>query len=126
MSTMLEARVQSVCGDSESLFELYTQIAALAEHHCGHPLDATETVQVLDYVRLESLKDKAYADIAKRGLGRMESNGRQSYWKDNKSAVLILRYMDQQKKILKGLGIGGSDPMMDDDETGYEDDFDSI
>lgn len=126
MTDETRARVNAVCANDETARNLYADICAQFEETTGRPPNATDQVQMLDYVRLEQLKDRANADIAKRGLGRMESNGRQSYWKDNKSAVLILKYMDQQKKILKGLGIGGAGSMIETETIEAEDDFDSI
>lgn len=125
MNEEYPARVRAVCGEDQAIADLYVEICGEVERVHGKPPSAAAIVQILDYVRLEQLKDRANEDIAQRGLGRMETNGRQRYWKDNKSAVLILKYMEQQRKILKGLGIGGADPMTEQDDSDV-DDFDSI
>lgn len=126
MTEAISARAAGICGDDPAASELYRELCTRVEQRKGC-IEATDAVRLMDYIRLEQLKARASEDIAARGLGRMENNGRQRYWKDNKSAILILKYMDQQSKILKALGLDSGDAGMEsdgDDDAG--DDFDSI
>ena len=127
MNDTIIARARSAFGENASMAGLFCELCEELEQRRGRPLTAIEAVQLTDYVRLEQLKERADADVAARGLGKMESNGRQRYWKDNKSTVLVLKYMEQQNRILKALGLGAAsaeaDGGSDDDAV---DEFDSI
>lgn len=126
MTEAISARAAGICGDDPAASALYRELCAQVERRKGC-VETTDAVRLMDYIRLEQLKARASEDIAARGLGRMENNGRQRYWKDNKSATLILKYMDQQSKILKALGLGGVDAGAEDGGDGDAgDDFDSI
>lgn len=114
---------QSACAEDELLNGLYENLVAMVTEKFGIP-DGTQRVRISDYVRLESIKGKLIADIESRGVGRTETNGRQRYWKDNKSIGLLLKYMSQQQSILKSLGLGGVEPDADADED--DDGFDDV
>lgn len=124
MLEAMKARMTGLGGEDPVLSALYEEIYAALERQKGHALDVTDAVRLMDYCRLERLKEKADADIQERGLGRMEYNGRQKYWKDNKNTVLILKYMAQQDKILKALGI--TNPGLGDESGGDADDDDEF
>lgn len=127
MNENLTAGGKNTFSDDTELAGLYCELCSELEQRMGRSAEPSEVVRLTDYVRLERLKRLADADIASRGMGRTETNGRQRYWKDNKSCVLILKYMEQQAKILKALGLTGSETEADgggDDDA--VDDFDSI
>lgn len=123
MDTNKQDMVKATCGDDELLCGLYENLVAMVTEKFGTP-DGTQRVRISDYVRLESIKGKLMADIENRGVGRTETNGRQRYWKDNKSIGLLLKYMSQQQSILKSLGFGGVEPDADADED--DDGFDDV
>lgn len=123
MDTNKQDMVKAACGDDELLCGLYENLVAMVTEKFGTP-DGTQRVRISDYVRLESIKGKLMADIENRGVGRTETNGRQRYWKDNKSIGLLLKYMSQQQSILKSLGFGGVEPDADADED--DDGFDDV
>lgn len=113
----------ATCVEDELLSGLYEDLTTMVTDKFG-VLDGTQQVRISDYVRLESIKGKLMTDIESRGVGRTETNGRQRYWKDNKSIGLLLKYMSQQQSILKSLGLGGVEPDADADEE--DDGFDDV
>lgn len=123
MDTNRQDMVKATCGDDELLCGLYENLVVMVTEKFGTP-DGTQRVRISDYVRLESIKGKLMADIENRGVGRTETNGRQRYWKDNKSIGLLLKYMSQQQSILKSFGFGGVEPDADADED--DDGFDDV
>ncbi len=62
-------------------------------------------IMIADVVRNEKLKEQLNADIAKRGLGEMARNGRQSYWRENKSVSQLMKLVDQQRRTMQALGL---------------------
>lgn len=62
-------------------------------------------IMIADIVRNEKLKEQLNADIAKRGLGEMARNGRQSYWRENKSVSQLMKLVDQQRRTMQALGL---------------------
>ena len=121
MTDAYDARAENDAAD------VGAELRALVEQRYGAPVDAAKETLIQDYARLERLKAMAEADVAARGMGRMETNGRQRYWKDNRNAVLILKYMDKQSRILKDLGLSRAaseaEPMENETEV---DEFDDI
>lgn len=114
--------IKPIYEDDELLRGLHESLAAMVTEKFGS-LDGTQRVRINDYVRLESIKGKLMGDIERRGVGQAETNGRQRYWKDNKSIGLLLKYMSQQQSILKSLGLGGVEPDIDagEDDDGFDD-----
>lgn len=106
--------------DEAALAELYDELMGMLTEP-----SATKKTMVADYVRLEKLKLLAMIEVEKRGVGFLESNGRQRYYKDTKAAALIPKYMEQQAKLLKKLGIDGGDDAAA-DENVETDGFDDI
>lgn len=85
----------------------------------GENLRPQHAIMLADIVRGESLKEQLRADIAKRGMGEMAKNGRQTYWRENKSVATLMKLMDQQRRTLQALGLIAKDknqPVTDDDE----------
>lgn len=127
MSEKLQSRIDAACGNSDALKALYQEIVDEIRKKSGTEPGVTKLVRVCDYVRLERIKDELSCDIEKRGVGQVENNGRQRYWKDNKSMSLLLKYMSQQQSILKSLGLGGVEPSADSCDDDDEDDgFDDV
>lgn len=58
---------------------------------------------VADIAYAEQIKEMLQADIAARGIGREQRNGRQTYWQDNKSLAHLRAYSEQQRKHLSEL-----------------------
>lgn len=91
----------------------------LANEMGGENLRPQHAIMLADIVRGESLKEQLRADIAKRGMGEMAKNGRQTYWRENKSVATLMKLMDQQRRTLQALGLIAKDknqPVTDDDE----------
>lgn len=92
-------------------------------------LGGTETLQpqqallLADLVRGDLLKRQLQADIEKRGMGEQVRNGRQCYWRDNKSVGTLLKLMDQQRRTLQALGLIAKDAPARKDA---DDDFDEF
>ena len=124
MNHELPALIDSACGGDPGLRSLYDDIVKKITEKAGATPDGTKLIRICDYVRLEKIKGQLSRDIEERGVGRTETNGRQRYWKDNKSMSLLLKYMSQQQSILKSLGLGGAEPGVDmdeDDDDGFDD-----
>ena len=83
-----------------------------------------DAILIADLVRNETLKEKLRADIEKRGLGEMARNGRQSYWRENKSLNLLMKLNDQQRRTMQALGlIAKQAAVADDTDDGDFDEF---
>lgn len=83
-----------------------TQFDALADQLGGpDALRPQHAILIADLVRGERLKDKLQQDIEARGTGGIERNGRQTYWKENKSIGTLMKLMDQQRRTLQALGL---------------------
>lgn len=79
---------------------------ALAEGLGGpEGISPQKALMLADVVRYEDLKEKLRADIAKRGLGETVKNGRQSYFKENKSVAMLAKIIDQDRRQLQALGL---------------------
>lgn len=98
---------------------------ALAEELGGADLlRPQDAILIADLVRNEVLKEQLLLDIRKRGLGEMIRNGRQSYWRDNKSMSALLKLVDQQRRTLQALGLIAKtrdQPESADDDDGFSD-----
>ena len=82
------------------------QFDALAEQLGGPDvLRPQQAILIADIVRNEGIKDKLRADIEVRGLGVSERNGRQTYWRENKSVSLLMKIVDQQRRTMQALGL---------------------
>jgi len=62
-------------------------------------------IMIADIVRNERLKEQLNVDITNRGLGEMARNGRQSYWRENKSVSQLMKLVDQQRRTMQALGL---------------------
>ena len=79
---------------------------ALAEELGGLDLLRPQhAILIADIVRNEDLKQQLRDDIAKRGLGEMARNGRQNYWRENKSVSMLMKLTDQQRRTMQALGL---------------------
>ena len=76
-----------------------------AELGCSESLRPQHAIMIADVVRNEKLKEQLNADIARRGLGEMVRNGRQSYWRENKSLSMLIKLADQQRRSMQALGL---------------------
>ena len=98
-----------------------------AEMLCGDgTLRPQHAVLIANVVRSEYLAEKLRNDIEKRGMGEMARNGRQSYWRENKSVGTLMKLMEQQRRTLQALGLiaRGKDQSGDaDDDDGDFDKF---
>lgn len=109
--------------NDEPASEHFDAIAA----ELGDPesLRPQHAIMIADIVRNEKLKEQLNADIAKRGLGEMARNGRQSYWRENKSVSQLMKLVDQQRRTMQALGLIAKqkDQSMDNDDGDDFDDF---
>lgn len=90
----------------------------------GDAIRPQQALMLADVVRYERLKAKLQADIEQRGLGGMERNGRQSYYKENKSVGMLTKLMDQQRRMMQALGLVKAtkdQPTEPDDDGGFDD-----
>jgi len=81
-------------------------------------------MMIADAVRLERLKTMLDSDIQLRGAGYDKHNGRQTYYQDNKSVPLLLKTMEQQRKLFERLGLVQRDPdrpKVNDDGSDFDD-----
>lgn len=85
-----------------------------------------QAILIVDVVSNERLKEQLRADIATRGLGRKESNGRQSYWRENKSIPLLLKIVDQQRRTMQALGLIAKQAGKDQPDQDDGDDFEAF
>ena len=84
-----------------------------------------QAMLLADLVRADALKEMLRADIAARGIGGEARNGRQHYWKENKSVSTLMKLMDQQRRTMQALGLIAREaarPRGDEDD----DDFDQF
>lgn len=99
--------------------------AIAAEINNPEDLRPQHAIMIADIVRNEKLKEQLNADIAKRGLGEMARNGRQSYWRENKSVSQLMKLVDQQRRTMQALGlIAKQKDQSADNNDGY--DFDKF
>ena len=84
-----------------------------------------KAIMLADVVRYEDLKALLRADIRKRGVGETAKNGRQQYFKENKSVATLAKIIDQERRQLQALGLAKAtkDPP---DEDQNDDDFDKF
>lgn len=96
-----------------------------AELGAPETLRPQHAIMLADVVRNEKLKEQLNADIAKRGLGEMARNGRQSYWRENKSVSQLMKLVDQQRRTMQALGLIAKqkDQPADNDDGDDFDDF---
>lgn len=126
MPGRIEQNARRVCGCNEEMLALYMDLAAA----CGLKDDAGENIVKLisvgDYVRLEMQKGLLCADIEKRGIAWPETNGRQRYTKENRSMAMLLKVIEQQRKICKALGLNAPDGEDAAEDSADADDFDVL
>lgn len=79
---------------------------------------------VADVAFAEQVKGLLMADIAARGIGKEQRNGRQTYWQDNKSLAHLRAYSDQQRKHLSELKLTPARRRAE--QVEIADDFDSF
>lgn len=88
-------------------------------------LGGTETLRpqqammLADLVRSEDLKERLRTDIVTRGVGGEVWNGRQRYFKENKSVTTYMKLMELQRRTMQTLGLIAKDtnqPKGDEDE----------
>lgn len=79
---------------------------------------------VADIAFAEQVKGMLMADIAERGIGKEQRNGRQTYWQDNKSLAHFRAYSDQQRKHLSELKLTPARRRAE--QVEITDDFDSF
>lgn len=106
--------------DQAALFDRFAEELGGCE-----TLRPQQAILLSDLVRSEGLKAKLEEDIARRGLGCDVTNGRQRYWRDNKSVTTLMKLMDQQRKNMQTLGLIAKDNQPK-GEDGEEDDFDRL
>ena len=78
-------------------------------------------ILIANIVRGEYLAEKLKADIDKRGMGETARNGRQTYWRENKSVNALMKLMEQQRRTLQALGLiarSSTGVSADDDDDG--------
>ncbi len=83
-------------------------------------------ILIANIVRGEFLAEKLKADIDKRGMGETARNGRQTYWRENKSVNALMKLMEQQRRTLQALGLiakSSTGANADDDDDGGFNDF---
>lgn len=79
---------------------------ALAENLGGpESIAPQKAIMLADVVRYEEMKELLRADIKARGLGAMAKNGRQQYYKENKSVAMLAKIIDQERRQLQALGL---------------------
>lgn len=86
-------------------------------------LKPQQAIMLCDIVRNEGLKEKLRADIEKRGLGETARNGRQTYYRENKSVAALMKLMDQGRRSLQALGLIAKvkdQPDMTDDDGDFD------
>lgn len=96
----------------------------LAEELGGcETLRPQQAILLADLVRADELKEKLIADIEKRGIGSEALNGRQRYWRENKSVSTLMKLMDQQRRTMQTLGLIAKELNLaktDDDEDEFD------
>lgn len=85
-----------------------------------------QAILIADVVRNEDLKQQLRDDIAKRGLGEMAKNGRQQYWRENKSVSMLMKLTDQQRRTMQALGLIAKQKDQPEDPDNDGDDFDNF
>ena len=85
-----------------------------------------QAILIADVVRNEDLKQQLRDDIAKRGLGEMARNGRQQYWRENKSVSMLMKLTDQQRRTMQALGLIAKQKDQPEDPDNDGDDFDNF
>ena len=83
-------------------------------------------IMIADVVRNEDLKQQLREDISKRGLGEMARNGRQTYWRENKSVSMLMKLTDQQRRTMQALGLIAKQKDQPEDPDNDGDDFDNF
>lgn len=100
------------------------QFDMLAEELGGvDVLRPQQAMLLADMVRSESVKNRLREDIMNRGVGSEVWNGRQRYWKDNKSVTTYMKLIDQQRRTMQVLGLIAKDkdqPKDDEDDDGFD------
>lgn len=102
---------------------VYEKLCAACEQREGGMTDADQML-VADAAMSEQIKQQLIEDIAKRGIGREMTNGRQRYWADNKSIPQLRAYCDNQRKMLAELRLTPQSRRAQ--QVPIEDDFDEF
>lgn len=78
---------------------MYTRLCDACEKREGGMTDADQLI-VEDIAFAEQVKQLLIQDIAERGIGKEQRNGRQTYWADNKSIPQLRAQSEHQRKQL--------------------------
>ena len=108
---------------SEGARNMYDRLCEACERREDGLTDPDQML-VADIAYAEQIKEMLQADIAARGIGREQRNGRQTYWQDNKSLAHLRAYSESQRKLLNELRLtpaGRKAASVD-----LDDDFDSF
>ena len=81
---------------------MYDRLCDACEKRPDGMTDADQ-MMVADVAYAEQIKQLLMDDIEQRGLGEECRNGRQKYWRDNKSPAQLRAYTEQQRKHLAEL-----------------------
>ncbi len=87
---------------SENAKDIYARLYAAVERRDGEVSDGC-LMLIMDYCRIEQLKELLNQDIAERGLGREVHNYRQTFYRENESVGKLHKCIDQQRKLLGDL-----------------------
>lgn len=101
MNTELrEAHLNAIEEEARAMAEgLYDALCTEYENQYGPTSDSTQMI-VQDIVQMEVTKHKLLEDIKKRGVVEEFRNGRQHFWRENKSIQAARALMDQQRRHL--------------------------
>lgn len=87
---------------SENAKDIYARLLAAVESRDGQASDSC-LMLIMDFCRIEQLKELLNADIAQRGLGSQVHNYRQTFYRENESVAKLHKCIDQQRKLLGDL-----------------------
>ena len=85
-----------------------------------------QAMLLADLVRGNALKAMLQADIASRGIGEEARNGRQKYYRENKSVTTLMKIMDQQRRTMQALGLIARDGGRSRKDDAEGDDFEDF
>lgn len=88
--------------ENEDARRMYKRLCDACEKRADGMTDADQML-VADIAYAEQVKAMLIEDIAKRGMGQEYRNGRQTYWRENKSPAQIRAFCEQQRKSLNEL-----------------------
>lgn len=111
--------IQDVLTDPQAQ-RLYDALTDEYQTQYGPPTE-TAALIIRDICVMEQTKQQLLEDVRKRGVMEKVVNGRQSYWRENKSISAAKQLADQQRKHLAELKLtpaskkGQQLPLLDDD-----------